>query len=480
MGQDIRRTAESNADMNGFLQRLRKETTLLAQWFQDGSFAPCSEGHTVGLELEMWLVDQNFQPLPENQKLLDALSDPLLVPELSKFNAEYNAQPELVGPGSLERLAVQMREYWQRIQISMGELQGHMLTIGSLPTLCDAMLSVEAMSEFERYKALNEYVLNLRRGKPLRLSIEGEDKLKSVHDDIMLEAAATSFQVHIQAPYELMTATFNAAVLVSAASVAISANSPFLLGAALWEESRIPLFEQAVSLPGFALLDGSRQQRVTFGHGYVQESLMELFLENAHSYPVLLPVTTNTPPDRLSHVALQNSTIWRWNRPVLGFDRDGHPSLRVEHRVMSAGPTIDDMIADLAFVLGVCHDLAPRLKEAHDFMPFTAARSNFYAAAKEGLNARVRWGEHGDLLLQTLILEELLPAARRGLKALRVSEEEINYYLDHVLKGRVVSRQTGAAWQKLWVKQHGRDLTGMTAAYFEKQAAGQAVHSWTV
>ncbi|MDQ3235122.1 MAG: hypothetical protein M3Q07_25210, partial [Pseudobdellovibrionaceae bacterium] len=215
MGQEISLTPGASTDMNEFSQGLREETSLLARWFQDGRFASCSDGHTVGLELEMWLVDQKFEPLPENKKFLESMADPMVVPELSKFNAELNSLPELVGSGCLERVAQGLKESWKRIQGTMETLNGHMLAIGTLPTIRDPLLTVDHMSDFDRYRALNEYVLHLRRGKPLQLSIEGRDQVHAVHHDIMLEAAATSFQVHIQPPYELMTATFNAAVVAS-------------------------------------------------------------------------------------------------------------------------------------------------------------------------------------------------------------------------------------------------------------------------
>lgn len=479
MGRDIVWKPHSTVRANEFHHRLRKETAFLAQWFEEGAFAPCSEGYTVGLELEMWLIDRNGEPLPQNQKLLEALSDPLLVPELSKYNVELNAHPEPIKPGSLKRLEKQLKDYRIHLQRSMAQLDGHILTIGSLPTLRDSLLNLEHMSEYDRYRALNENFLRLRGEEPVKLEIEGRDRLLSVHKDIMLEAAATSFQVHIQPPYDLVTATYNAAIVASAASLAIAANSPILLGCELWEESRIPLFEQAIHLPGFMLLDGSRQQRVTFGHGYAEDSLYELFLENAHAFPVLLPALSDEPIEKLSHLNLQNSTIWRWNRPVLDFTAEGRPSLRVEHRVMSAGPSDCDMVADLAFVLGLCHELAPQLSEPEVFMPFAEARQNFYAAARQGLEAKVSWGAQKEMCLRDLILDELLPAAKRGLRQLGLADDEITFSMDEVLAPRVAKQQTGAAWQRKWLKQHGFNLTKMTQAYLERQNDGGPVHDWT-
>ena len=50
------------------------------------------------------------------------------------------------------------------------------------------------------------------------------------------------------------------------------------LGHALWDETRIPLFEQAVDV-------GPRNPpRVSFGQGYVNQSLLEIFEENQREH----------------------------------------------------------------------------------------------------------------------------------------------------------------------------------------------------
>lgn len=295
----------------------------------------------------------------------------------------------------------------------------------------------------------------------------------------MLEAATTSFQVHIKPQFDRFNETFNAAIIASSASVALAANSPFLFGADLWDETRIPLFEQAVRLPGYAWLDGTRQERVTFGHDYIRESVFELFLDNLDGFPALLPSVSHEAPEWLNHVRLQNGTIWRWNRPVIGINSNGQAHLRVEHRVMGAGPTVDDMVANLAFVLGLCHDLAYATIPPQTLMSFHEARDNFYRAAKDGLRSTVVWGGR-HFLMKDLLLENLLPRAAKGLLAQGISQDEVNYYINTILTQRVRSGQTGANWQRSWVQQHGADFKGLTEAYYLAQETQAPIHSWSL
>ena len=81
-------------------------------------------------------------------------------------------------------------------------------------------------------------------------------------------------------------------------------------------------------------------RRVGFGSGYVQRDLAEPFEENLAHFPVLLPILSDAPPARFAYLRLHNGTIWRWIRPVVGFDaEDGRVHLRTEVRPLPAGPT---------------------------------------------------------------------------------------------------------------------------------------------
>ncbi|MCB1819824.1 MAG: hypothetical protein KDI77_18060, partial [Gammaproteobacteria bacterium] len=211
-------------------------------------------------------------------------------------------------------------------------------------------MSLSNISPLNRYYALNREVLRQRRGLPLRVDIEGRDHLVSEHCDVMLEAATTSFQIHLKAPAQFSRAYYNASIAASAPVLAAAGNAPFLFGKALWEETRIPLFEQAVVAPG--------PPRVSMGSGYATHSLYEVFEENLRVYEPLLPMAFDAAAKEFRHLRLHNGVIWRWNRPLVGFDADGAPHLRIEHRALPAGPTFVDMIANAAFYLGLAHALA--------------------------------------------------------------------------------------------------------------------------
>lgn len=478
MGQEIDQTLFGEEDVRLFSERLREETALLERWFAEGAFG---DGKPIGgFELEAWLVDGKGSPAPIIEPFLERLDNPMVVPELARFNVELNAPPQRLEGTALRKLEQSLRATWRHCRDTAGELDADLLMIGILPTLDPTQLTPENMSPMQRYDALNRQVIEQRRGRPLHLDIAGRhDHLDAIHENVMLESATTSFQIHLQVPLEKAVRAYNAAILLSAPMVAVSANSPFLFGHELWDETRVPLFEQSVELGGFHGAAQGPLRRVTFGSGYAMESLIECFRENLDHYPVLLPAHLGEPAERLPHLRLHNGTIWRWNRPLVGFDEAGTPHLRIEHRVVPGGPSTADEIANAALFFGLVADaveaeVPPELK-----LPFTEARRNFYEAARLGLDANITWLEGRKVSVKGLLAKQLVPLARRGLERLALDELDIDHYLG-IIERRLESGQNGAAWQRAWVARHGPDRTALTAAYAERQRGGDPVHLWPV
>jgi hypothetical protein len=474
MGQEITNTRFTEKDFTTYRQHLDEETELLIKWFQHNRFIDMN--YVGGFELEAWLVDEQFLPAPCNQEFIQHASGLLVSPELAKFNVELNSNPQVLQGNALRAMHEELAATWLTCNKVASDLNARLLMIGILPTARESDLTLRNMSDMKRYRALNEQVLRLREGRPLELDILGNEHLKTLHSDVMLESATTSLQIHIQVPLERSGRFLNAAEIISGPMVGISANSPYLFGHELWEETRIPLFEQSVAVGGFAGAAQGPLRRVTFGSGYVRESLVEYFIENRDHYPVLLPMGFDAPAEQMNYLRLHNGTIWRWNRPLIGFE-NGQPHLRIEHRVAPGGPTVIDEIANMAFFFGLVQHLATCSVAPELRMPFSVARDNFYSAAKSGLHAHMTWLDGKKYTIQNLIREELLLMARNGLTMLNIDANDINAYLS-IIEARNYNACTGAAWQKAFVAKHGHDMRKLTAAYLERQDSGKPVHEW--
>lgn len=472
MGQEIADSHFDPDDFAAFEERLGRETLLLSRWLQEGRLR--SGPNMGGFELEAWLLDKAARPAGIVETYLQQLQDPMAVPELATFNFELNGSPRVLRGDALSAIQRELTETWARCTTVAAGLETRLAMIGILPTACESDFTLANMSPLHRYHALNEQVLNRRGGEPLHLDVEGHDELVLEHGDVMLEAATTSFQIHLRVDAAEGVRFYNASKILAAPMVAVSANSPYLFGADLWDETRIPLFEQAV-----AVGESRINQRVTMGVRYLEYSIDECFQANWRRYPILLPRLMDEPEERLAHLRLQNGTIWRWTRPLIGFDTDGEPHLRLEHRVVPAGPTITDSIANAAFYFGTVSALARQQEPPERRLPFEQAQANFYRAAKNGLRSEIQWlGEKGVEMTQ-LCGEDLIPLARDGLLSLGIDEAEADHWLG-VIRERVGSGRNGAAWQRAWVARHGTDMHGLTETYLENQAVGRPVHEWKV
>ena len=472
MGSEVPHRFFDADDFSQFRQCLDAETALLKTMFDEARFS--RRGDVAGFELEAWLVDENGDPVAGNERFLTALNSPLVVPELAKFNIELNGSPCALTGRVFSRLHDELSATWSRCCEVADSLGWSIIAIGTLPTAREEIFVDENMSGMLRYKSLNDRVMALRDGKKLEINIDGRDSLSIEHQDVMLEAAATSFQIHLQCYPENAVRDFNASLIAAAPLVAIGANSPFLFGHSLWDESRIPLFEQAVNV------GEHNKPRVTFGDGYVQDTMFEIFDQNCVEHMILLPVVEPSPANRFSHLRFQNGTMWRWVRPLIGFDFDGQAHLRLEQRVPSAGPTIFDCVANAAFYYGLVRGLGLEHDAPERKLDFLQAKQNFYAAARYGLGAQICWwGESGisEVSIQKLIVEKLVPLASLGLQSLGIPDEDISRFLS-VISDRAENAQNGAAWQRRWIALNGGSMHELVAAYWEQQQTERPVHTW--
>jgi len=471
MGQEIDSHCFSDADYAAFKTQLTLETALLSRWFEDDVFV--DEPQRIGFELEAWLVDQRGYPAAKNSPFLDALQDPNVVPELSKFNVEINGDPLFLEGHCFSRLQQALDNTLAHCQAVAATLDVSLATLGILPTVRTSDLILDNISPMQRYYALNQQILKMREHAVIEFDIQGHEHWQHTHQNVMMESAATSFQIHLQVSAAQAPVLYNLSKLVSGPMVAMSANSPYLLGHHLWAETRIPLFEQSIDV---GMTDYGR--RVTFGKRYVEESLFECFQANLDSYPVMLPRLSTEAGETLAHLRLHNGTIWRWNRPLIGFSEQGQAHLRIEHRVVPAGPTCVDSVANAAFYYGLVNGLQAAGQPAHAIGSFQTAAHNFYQGAQYGLAATMRW-QGKTCTVSELVTEVLLPVATRGLQQQEVAAADIEYYLG-IIAGRVQTHQNGAIWQTEFVRCHGCDMQTLTLAYVDRQCSGVPVHEWSI
>ncbi|HUC58741.1 MAG TPA: glutamate--cysteine ligase [Streptosporangiaceae bacterium] len=427
-----------------------------------------------------------------NDDVLAMIGDEAWATELGKFNIELAGDPEVLTGGVFTALQSSVNRVLRQVADVVEPTGTRLAMIGILPSLREQELSEETISINPRFHLLNDEIL-AARGEEIRILIEGSDRLLTYVDSIIAEAACTSFQCHLQVSPDTFASYWNAAEAIAGIQVAAGANSPYFFGHQLWNETRITLFEQATDSRPEELREQGVRPRVWFGDRWVT-SVFDLFEENLRYFPALLPLSEDEDPvavlergeaPQLAELTLHNGTVYRWNRPVYAVV-NGKPHLRVENRVLPAGPTVVDSIANAAFYYGLVGELAEVERPVWSQMSFSAAASNLVAGAKYGLDAEVYWPGVGMVPVAELILRRLLPMAARGLARWRVDAADASRLLS-IIERRCVTGQNGAAWQvnsvrRLQARGVERDeaLRLMTQDYLELMSVGEPVHSWPV
>lgn len=490
MGADVEARSYTREDRRRYRDKVQTDLAALRRMLAEGLVVDADT--QAGLEVELNLVDGDLQPDMRNTEVLAAIDDDAsFQTELGRFNVEINLPPQSLRKGGLTAFETHTRELLDAAQERASSIGSRLVMIGILPTLMPEHVRGEQISENPRYSLLDAQILGAR-GEDLVIDIAGAgERLQMVSDSIMPEAAATSTQVHLQIDPAEFGAVWNASQAVAGIQVALGANAPFLFGHRLGAENRIPLFAQSTDTRGEDLKAQGVRPRVWFGERWV-ETVFDLFEENARYFSALLPECSEEDPmavldaggvPSLPELCLHNGTIYRWNRPIYDVS-GGSAHLRVESRVLPAGPTVLDTVANAAFFAGVVRGLARESRPVWREMSFLAAQDNLDNAVADGIDADVYWPGAGQVRVGELVLRRLLPLARTGLADQGVSEAEIDRYLS-VVEQRCLLGRNGATWQTAHVgareaagESREQALHGMLAEYIDLMHTGEPVHTW--
>jgi hypothetical protein len=449
MGEEVEDQEFTREDRTRYREKVRRCLDVFARMLRESRFD--ADAPMTGLEIELNLVDDAGDPALKNVEALEAIADPNFQTELGQFNLEINVAPKRLEDRGFTAYEDGVRACLNAAESKAGQVGAHMVMIGILPTLSAGHMGPSSLSANPRYRLLSDQIL-AARGEDILIDISGPERLRTTSDSIVPEAACTSTQLHIQVSPEGFPAYWNASQAIAGVQLALGANSPFLLGRELWRETRIALFEQATDTRSEELKAQGVRPRVWFGERWIN-SIFDLFEENVRYFPALLPIIEDEDPlevlesgrtPALAELRLHNGTIYRWNRPVYDIV-DGTPHLRVENRVLPAGPTVVDTMANAAFYFGLVRTLAEHERPLWSQMSFSAAEENFHVAARHGIEANVYWPGLGQVPATELVLRRLLPMARAGLDAWGVRPEESDRLLG-IVERRCVTGRNGASW----------------------------------
>lgn len=478
-----------NTDLRTFMQAVLEDIQALETMIERGMIE--RDVRRIGAEQELFLLDDSWHVSAKQSEVLARLKGNY-TRELAAFNIEANLSPQPLSGTCLSDMHTELDLLIRDARGAAQAEDARLLMCGILPTLHQSDLSLANMAENERYHRLNRVMVEMRGGH-FETLIKGLDELRVVHDNVMMEACNTSFQIHFQVCDEEFANLYNLAQLVTGPVLAAAVNSPVLLQHRLWHESRVALFQQSLDVRNATQMARNQRQRVTFGDRWVKDGVLEIFREDVSRFRLLLGADRVSSSfeqlergevPTLDALRMHNGTVYRWNRPCYGIS-DGKPHLRIENRVLPAGPTSEDEIANSAFFFGLMIAYGEELDDVRRVMEFDDAKGNFMAAARYGLSAEMRWMNGRRMSARDLILSDLLPRAREGLAFKNISAADIDRYLG-IIEERVSSGRTGAQWALDSLARMGDKGTreerhrALVSATYACQAAGLPGHRWAL
>jgi CBS domain-containing protein len=490
MGEHHIETNSDDVRERAFVRALLNDLSALEKMLDEGRIE--SGVRRIGAEQEMFLVDRYMRPACVAQEVLRRVGDARLTTEIARFNLEANLTPRLLEGDCLRRLEAEVGEVIALVREGARASQADVLLAGILPTLRREDLGLEQITPAPRYYQLNDAIMRMRGGS-IRAHVKGLDEVNIFSDNIMLLSSNTSFQVHLQVGPAEFVQLYNMAQAVTAPVLAAAVNSPIWLGKRLWQETRLALFQHSADARSVAQRDRNFPTRVGFGEAWLRGSVLELFREDIARFRVIMTMEVDEDPletlalggaPRLKALSLHNGTVWWWNRPCYGVT-DGKAHLRIENRVIPAGPTVLDEMANAAFFTGLMTALPGVYGEIDKLLSFDDAKTNFFAAARHGLSAQLAWVGGKTQSASDLILGHLLPLAREGLKASRIDAADIDLYLG-TLEERVRTGQTGARWALQSFAALGTEgtsdsrLRALATDMRARQQTGEPIHRWPI
>jgi len=482
----VRKLTESG-EVREFTRQLLADVRALEQMLEQGLFE--EDTRRVGAEQEMFLVNKDLFPAPIAMEVLSRIEDDRVGTELARFNLEANLTPRDFAGSCLRDMETELEELVGRVRIAAAHHSADVILTGILPTLNQDHLTLDAIAPNPRYSELNEAMVKMRGGD-FHINIKGLDELQITHDNVLVEACNTSFQVHFQAGASEFANLYNLSQAVTAPVLAAAVNSPVFFGQRLWKETRVAVFQHSVDSRSEVHRQRGQQPRVDLGDDWVEKSPLEIIHKDiARFRPLLVKGLEENSLEtlekggipKLGALRLHSGTVYRWNRMCYGIT-DGKPHLRIENRALPSGPSIVDEIANAAFYFGLMSGMSREVDDIRRVMTFDDVRSNFYAVSRHGLKAQIAWAGH-TYTAESLILKVLLPVAYEGLKTSGIDTVDIEKYLG-IIEQRVHYHRTGARWILDSLATMGEDGTRdlrmrtVTQAMLSRQKSGGPVHQW--
>jgi hypothetical protein len=477
----VRETFDVDADE--FRSNAIAEAEQLKAEVHDGTFD--NSQALIGLELELYAVDSRTDALRRvPRQLLNLIG---FEKELGLHNAEMQTAPQPLTSYGLDAQKKELQAHLEPAQEKTAAENVRLVSDGMWTVPPTGETASEYLTDSVEHDGIR-IATNLSRSVRYHAMTNTEypigNEIDAPHvslssETLMPESLITSIQPHYQVPHPPnIPKYFRYALRVAGPVLALSVNAPFFppdlyddtpaeeILADAHMENRIDIFESVLNPPETAAED----PKVVFPPDFdTVEDAIDDIAQDICIVPMKL-----TPTDRFDdsfrHLRHKHGSYWRWIRPVFDGPSRSDANARIEFRPLPAQPTVRDCIAFEAVFAGLMESL-PRREHPVRQLEWKQARENFYAAARDGLQADMRWitnnGEETTAIED--ICTECLEFARDGLELRGLSTEQARHYI-RPLQARLERRTTPARWKHDHVSEQVETNVPLTEAIWGMQA----------
>lgn len=476
-------TAAMSIDVGEFDERVAEEASSLKSQLREGVFD--NPQAIVGLEYEFYAVVDGTARLTRMPRPLLRLIG--FEKELGLHNAEMQTSPQpLNAPG----LRTQLSEVQSRLGAAERRVRADDIRLvsdgmwvvpppgeGALDYLVDhvrtdGVVVATNVSDAVRYHAFGNAHLELGR----RIDLPGA----TVETTTVGPASLTqTIQPHLQVPQAIdLPEYFRYALRIAGPILSLGVNSPFLPPELYdsppeevlergYRENRIPVFEGTMN-------PVKAPDKVRFPRDI---DTVETAVDRIAADPTIVPADLEVvDPDgqfafheTFPHFRHKHGSYWRWVRPVFDGRSRSAANARIEFRPLPAQPTVPDTVAFQALFGGALVALQA-VEHPVANMSWEQAKENFYAGARDGLEADLHWitADGEETTTPDVLFDELFGYAREGLRSRGVPDGEIDAHLAP-LRDRFDRGITPAEWKRTQVKERIDEGAGFTEAVYATQ-----------
>jgi hypothetical protein len=482
--------AARDVDPDVFAERVAAEAEELKGELEMGTFD--NPQAILGLEHEFYAVDGRTDvlrrvPVP----LLELIG---FEKELGLHNAELAGRPQPFGPHGLAALDHEVRAAVRAAHDASTRNEGIRLVADGLWTV--PPVGETAAEYLAASVEIDGVVLSPNMPPSVRYQMMSNTSLyepgcRLETANVTLEtpticpgALTSSIQPHYQVPAAADLPThFAYALRVAGPLLALAVNSP-LFPPSLYDadatvdsvlaedhlENRVRLYEATMN-------DANRPAKVRFPRDVESAAAA---VDRIATDPPIAPELFDPGDrfdDRFAHLRHKHGSYWRWVRPVFDGATESAANARIEFRPLPGQPTVRDAVALVAVLAGL---LGGMVETDHPVvaLPWETARENFYAAARDGLDADLTWitADGTETVDVDELYGDLFAVAAEGLSRAGFDPEAVAARL-RPLRRRVETRTTPADWKHDRLRAHadgGASLSTAVVAAKSDYVAEQA------